>query len=280
MSNVDHDVAAGFGDEWTRFDQSALSLEEKQRIFREYFDIFPWDKLPATAEGVDFGCGSGRWASVVAGRVAKLTCMDASDAALTVARRNLSAFTNCDFIHGSIGDMPAVKEDSLDFGYSLGVLHHMPDTAAGLASCVAKLKPGAPFLVYLYYRFDGRPWWFKALWRTSELGRAFISRLPYGPRYMMSQAIAALVYWPLARLARLFEKMGLPVEGLPLAYYRSKSFYVMRTDALDRFGTRLEQRFTRPEIESMMRAAGLDQIIFSNHAPYWCAVGIKTGYAA
>lgn len=63
-------------------------------------------------------------------------------------------------------------------GNSLGVLHHIPDTAAALAACGKKLTPGAPFLVYLYYRFDNRPAWYAALWRASELARGKISRLP------------------------------------------------------------------------------------------------------
>lgn len=62
---------------------------------------------------------------------------------------------------------------------------------------------------------------------------------------------------------------------LPLGFYRHLSFYTMRTDALDRFGTRLEQRFTRKQIQSMMESAGLINIRFSDDAPYWCAVGIR-----
>ena len=49
----------------------------------------------------------------------------------------------------------------------------------------------------------------------------------------------------------------------------------MRTDALDRFGTRLEQRFTRPQIAAMMEAAGLGQVRFREGVPYWVACGIK-----
>ena len=49
----------------------------------------------------------------------------------------------------------------------------------------------------------------------------------------------------------------------------------MKTDALDRFGTKLELRYTRNQIEHMMISAGLIDIIFSNSIPYWCAVGIK-----
>ena len=65
------------------------------------------------------------------------------------------------------------------------------------------------------------------------------------------------------------------VHSFPLSNYRNKSFYTMRTDALDRFGTKLELRYTRNEIEEMMISAGLIEIIFSNSTPYWCAVGIK-----
>jgi hypothetical protein len=49
----------------------------------------------------------------------------------------------------------------------------------------------------------------------------------------------------------------------------------MRTDALDRFGTSLEQRFTRAEIQRMMEAAGLERVSFRDGAPYWCAVGYR-----
>ena len=49
----------------------------------------------------------------------------------------------------------------------------------------------------------------------------------------------------------------------------------MRTDSRDRFGTPLEQRFSRQEIQVMMEAAGLGEVRFSERAPYWCAVGIK-----
>jgi SAM-dependent methyltransferase len=272
--NIDARTVAGFGDEWSRFDQSALDEREVQYLFGQYFRVFPWEKLPEGAVGFDVGCGSGRWAKCVAPRVGLLHCVDASAEALAVARRNLAGAANCVFHHASVDSLP-LADDSADFGYSLGVLHHVPDTAAGVRSCVAKLKPGAPLLLYLYYAFDNRPAWFRALWRASEVGRWAISRSPYGVRSAVSQAIAATIYYPLARLARLLEKLGRDVENFPLAPYRKYSFYSMRTDALDRFGTRLEQRFTAREIEAMMREAGLENIAFSDQMPYWCAVGYK-----
>lgn len=273
-ANVDRATVEGFGREWTSFDQRALPEAELRRIFVDYFAVFPFATLPPGAIGFDLGCGSGRWARLAAERVGHLHCVDASAAALDVARVMLAARDNVSLHHAAVDALP-FADGSMDFGYSLGVLHHVPDTAAGIASCVAKLKPGAPFLVYLYYAFDQRPAWFRTLWRASDVVRRLLSRAPYPLRYAASQALALCVYWPLARGAAWLERRGLAVEGLPLSAYRDKSFYTMRTDALDRFGTRLEQRFTRAQIAAMMAAAELTDIRFHDGPPYWCAVGYR-----
>jgi ubiquinone/menaquinone biosynthesis C-methylase UbiE len=269
--NLDRKVVEGFGDEWSRFDQSALTASELQEMFDNYFNIFPWEKLPPDAVGFDLGCGSGRWAKIAAPRVGKLHLIDPSIDALAVARRNMQGVGNCEFHNAGVENIP-LADASCDFGYSLGVLHHIPDTEKGLEACVAKLKQGAPFLLYLYYRFDNRPFWFRAIWKISDILRRFVSRLPRGPRYAISQVLAALVYFPLARASKLLEARGVNVEKIPLSQYRNSSFYVMRNDALDRFGTRLERRFTRKEMREMMERAGLENIIFSRTS-FWTAVG-------
>jgi SAM-dependent methyltransferase len=272
-NNLDAKTVEGFGDEWERFDQSELSTAERKRIFNCYFSIFPWNTLPVNAVGFDLGCGSGRWAKEVAPRVGKLHCIDPSSA-LAIAKQNLTDRINCEFHTASVDSIP-LDDASMDFGYSLGVLHHVPDTAAGIAACVAKLKSGAPFLVYLYYAFDNKPMWFRVMWRASDVLRKVVSRLPHTLRFIASQILAVLVYWPLARSANVLEKLGVNVLNIPLSSYRKNSFYTMRTDALDRFGTQLEQRFTKKQIQGMMALAGLDRIKFSHAVPYWCAVGYK-----
>jgi ubiquinone/menaquinone biosynthesis C-methylase UbiE len=278
-NNVDPAVARGFGEEWSTFrqDEDHLSAQQRREIFDDYFRIFPWATLPSGGgTGIDVGCGTGRWSMLVAPRIAHLHLLDASPQALAVARENLKSAGNVSFHAASVAAIP-LPDASLDFAYSLGVLHHVPDTQAAIEAIAAKLKPGAPFLVYLYYALDNRPAWYRALWRLSNLGRLVISRLPHVLRYIVSQVIAALVYWPLARLATLMSRLGRSPRGLPLSYYADKSFYVMRTDAYDRFCTRLEKRFTRPQIETMLTRAGFVDIRFSDREPFWCAVGIKRG---
>lgn len=275
MRNRDDEVIKGFGDEWSRFDQSPAGIaSDMEAQFAQYFSLFPWPSLPANAVGFDAGCGSGRWAKFVAPRVGVLHCCDPSLKALAVAKANLAENHNCQFHLAGVDEMPFAP-DSMDFGYSLGVLHHIPDTEAGLEACVRVLKPNAPFLVYLYYAFDNRPFWFKGVHKFTEILRVTVSRLPFVARYWISQVVAGLVYFPLARIASGFEKIGISVENVPLSAYRHRSFYAMRTDALDRFGTRLERRFSRNEIEVMMTRAGLSNISFREHVPYWCALARK-----
>ncbi len=271
--NLDVDTVNSFSDEWSRFDQSEMSAVEAARIFDEYFSVFPWDKLPDNATGFDMGCGSGRWAKLVAPRVGHLHCIDPSSA-LELAKTMLSTAANTSFHRASVDDHP-LPPNSQDFGYSLGVLHHVPDTAAAIRECVLMLRPNAPFLVYLYYAFDNRSLMFRLIWSCSDLMRRLVCKLPARPKQLVTDALAVLVYYPLARFSLLAEHLGFRVSAIPLSYYRNHSFYTMRTDALDRFGTPLEQRFSRKEITAMMEEAGLRDICFSDRAPYWCAVGIK-----
>lgn len=245
-------------------------MAELARTFELYFRSFPWEVLPEEAVGFDLGCGSGRWARLAAQRVGHLVCLDASMDALGVAALNAPG---CLFAASAAGRL-CLRTGSMDFGYSLGVLHHVPDIRLGLADSVRVLKPGAPFLVYLYYALENRPGWYRAVWRVADVMRRGISRLPVPARYAVCEVIAACVYWPLARLARLLERHGLNVEPMPLSAYRAGTFYNMRTDALDRFGTRLEKRFTKDELRSLMEAAGLEAVDVQG-PPYWVAVGYK-----
>lgn len=68
---------------------------------------------------------------------------------------------------------------SLDFAFSLGVLHHVPDTQQAICSIAEKLKPSAPLLIDLYYALDNRPSWHRLghdRWRACHRVTAFSPR--------------------------------------------------------------------------------------------------------
>ena len=274
QTNIDPKVVEDFGKEWQTFNQKELTTSDLYKAFNQYFDIFPFDKINSDSEGFDMGCGSGRWARLIAPKVGRLNCIDPSSLALEQAKKNLQNFSNCHFECASVSDS-RLQNSSQDFGYCLGVLHHIPNTIEGLKSCAKKLKSGAPFLVYIYYRFDNKPLWFKAIWKISDVIRKIVSNFPFKIKLLISQIISLSIYWPLSRISLILENIGLNVTNIPLSDYRNKPIYFLRTDALDRFGTKLEKRFTKIEIERMLITAGFTDIKFSPSTPYWVAVATK-----
>ena len=272
--NYDIETAGRFGDHWQAFDQSGLAQDEKQELFRLYFRLFPWSVFGPEVVGLDVGCGTGRWAQCVAPLVGRLHCLDVSEGALAVARKNLKDFSNCAFHAASVAEMP-VEDNSMDFVYCLGILHYVPDPLAALRCCVSKLKPGAPLLLYVYYSFENRPTWFRALAYSVGRVRSLICHCPYVIRWSFASGVAALLYYPLARASRLAEKLGFNVDVVPLSAYRERSYYTMRTDAFERFDQRWEHRFSRRQLAETMRSAGLGGIQISDESPYWTAIGYK-----
>ncbi len=275
MKNIDKKTVEDFGEEWNKYNQSSIPDEELKKSWNQYFDMFSFEELSNDSEGFDMGCGSGRWAKFVANKVHLLNCIDPSEKALNVAKRNLSNFSNIRYFNASVNDN-ILKENSQDFGYCLGVLHHIPDTLEGIKACAKLLKKNAPFLLYLYYNFENRSSFYKLIWRLSDFIRKIISSLSPKTKIFITSIIAYLIYYPLARFAFISEKLGIDVSNLPLSDYRNKYFYFMKTDALDRFGTRLEKRFSKDEIKRMLQEAGFRDIRFSKNMPFWVSISRKS----
>jgi SAM-dependent methyltransferase len=275
MRNLDEHTAEGFDLIWKLHgSHEGAKRIEAIETFHTYFSIFPVEAL-AGAEGFDLGCGNGRIAQCIAPRAGFLHCIDPSAAGLAAAREAMRHLDNVSFHQASVDSIP-LPESSQDFGFAIGVLHHVPDPAAGLKSCVNKLKRGAPFLLYMYYSLDNRPRWFRLLWRISDIARQLISKLPFELRVVASTITAATIYWPLSRASHLLRALGVSTNNLPLSGYTDRPWADLRADALDRFGTAVEHRFSREQIEKMMVNAGLRNIRFALGPPYWVALGYKT----
>jgi SAM-dependent methyltransferase len=271
--NIDPETVDAFADEWQRFD--AFSQDDIDTAGGQYFDVVDARHVSQDAVVLDAGCGSGRWSRYLAPRVRAIEAVDPSEAIFTAARRH-TGLTNVRFTRASIANLP-FEDEAFDFVICLGVLHHMPDTEAALHDLVKKLKPGGHLLLYLYYALDNRGCLYRGLFRASALGRRIVSRLPHAPRNACCDALAFLVYLPLVWMASTVARVSPAwARRMPLHYYRDKSLQVIRNDARDRFGTPLEQRFSREVISRMLQRAGMGSIRFSESEPFWHCVSTKT----
>jgi len=154
-------------------------------------------------------------------------------------------------------------------------LHHISDTNKALKVMTSKLKENAPLLLYIYYNFENRSSLFIILWKISNVLRIFISKLPFRIKKIVTDLIALFIYLPLAKINFLIDYLNCGFIKLPLSFYKNKSFYVMRNDSLDRFGTSLEKRFSKKQIKELMIEASLKDIVFYDKEPYWIVLGYK-----
>jgi SAM-dependent methyltransferase len=272
--NIDSKTISSFGAEWTDF--PTFDLEEIELLGSEYFDILTPEMVNSNTVMADFGCGSGRYSKYFQGKVAKIYCIDPSDAVFS-ADNMMGKDENVEIIKSSISDLP-FEDNTFDFGMSIGVLHHIPNTQQAMLDCVKKIKIGGYFYTYLYYSLDNRGFGFKLIWNLSNLLRVGISALPQKMKSIVCEILAFSIYLPLILLVKGLKYISINERfwsKIPLSAYHNKSYFVIRNDALDRFGTPLEQRFSKSEIEIMMRKSGLSEIIFSEKMPFWHAVGKK-----
>jgi SAM-dependent methyltransferase len=275
-ANIDGETVTSFGEEWNAFhgfsEKDIISLGDK------YFDIVPQSMLNENSTVIDIGCGSGRFIKYFQTKYKykSITGVDPS-AAILAADALVGPDERVNLIQAAADKIP-FPDNHFDFAYSLGVLHHIPDTAQALNDSVKKVKPGGHFLLYLYYSLDNRSAFFRFIFHCSNLLRRGVAALPGGLKRFVCNVLAVLLYMPFVLLCRFLKVIGVPEKirrKVPLQGYEDQSFYVIRNDSLDRFGTPLEHRFSRKQITAMMEAAGLTDIVFSEEIPFWHSIGRK-----
>ena len=270
--NLDQQVIDSFGHEWSAFDYSESetddALDSQFLAYCTPIDLTQFNSKSSVA--ADFGAGSGRWASRLLPHFSLVYALEPSDGANKVLKNKFSKEARMTILQETVG-ANSIPTGSLDLAMSLGVLHHIPDTALAIKDVSSKIKTGGIFLCYLYYKLDNKPLYYRGLFWTSNSLRWAISRLPYVLRKSIARVIAALIYLPLARAAKLLSRAGKNVSNFPLHHYANMPFVMLQNDALDRFGTRLEQRFSKKEITEMLANAGFDltTLKFSDVEPFW-----------
>ena len=270
--NLDQGVIDSFGHEWATFDygeaDTSEALDAQFRAYCTPLDLNQFD--PKKSIAGDFGAGSGRWASRLIPHFSLVYALEPSNGASTVLKNKFSGESKIAVLQETVG-ANSIPLESLDLAMSLGVLHHIPDTSLAMKDVSSRIKRGGVFLCYLYYSLENKPTFYRLIFKGVNAVRHVISVLPQRIKQLVTSSIAALVYWPLARFSKLLRKFGINTSNIPLHHYADMPFVMLANDALDRFGTTLEQRFSKAEITEMLRSADFDisTLKFSDIEPFW-----------
>jgi SAM-dependent methyltransferase len=191
-------TAASFGWQWQHFTQ------EDQK----YNDQFLAWIAPVTSEFftdkvvLEGGCGKGRHTQLVAAWGAKEVIGADLSAAVETAFAATRHLDNAHIIQADIYQMPIKK--SVDYAFSVGVLHHLPDPHRGFLSLAGKVKTGGHLSAWVYGA-ENNEWitrWVSPIRErlTSRINPRLLvhlSKLPAALVYLATK----LVYRPLNRVA-------------------------------------------------------------------------------
>jgi SAM-dependent methyltransferase len=243
---------ASFGYEWTHFNNPAPSGETN---FQDYFAGIDLQSLNRKMV-LDAGCGMGRHARQVAKHAAEVLAVDFS-AAIEEAARNTASLGNVHCIQADLTKLP-LRNDSFDFVYSLGVLHHIADTRGTLERLVTKVKPGGRMRIYLYWNRTGIVGWLLSAVRAARL---VTTRLPFPALkflcWLLSLVLFVFVVTPY-RIAAAAGFRGL--ESWPLFVYTKYPFNVLYNDQFDRFSAPIEKRYSPDDVRQLLASVGLVDI--------------------
>ncbi len=236
--------------------------------WRKFKTMYPhWEQVfldsirPITASffpgkcGLDAGCGFGRSLRYAASYGAEMIGLDLSEA-IEAARDNTRHLPNVHLVQGDIFH-PPLAPAALDFVYSIGVLHHLPDPKVGFLTLTRLLKPDAPIFIWVYLRRRGRQI------VAFSLMRAISTRIPLRLLNVVCLAIATGQWftWIVPyRILNRFRVTRRLARYIPFTLYARYPFRVLHTDWFDGLSVPLVNYYRREHVEAWYREAGLERV--------------------
>jgi len=263
--SVKESTAASFAYEWAAFGRPR---PEWRMNFADYMRPHP----PGFFDGIsvlDIGAGSGRHAREATRLGAHVTAVDLGDS-IDTARANLPEQVMT--VQADAESLPFAPK-SFDFVMAIGVLHHLPDTERALRRIARFARPGGRVHVYLYWQPERTS--HRLILNGVELLRRITIRMPHRLLHALCYPLSAALWISIVlpyRFLRRFPKLERVADAVPLKVYADYPLGVLVNDQFDRFSAPIERRFTREEVEALMRAAGLEDVVVLPHHG-WIADG-------
>jgi SAM-dependent methyltransferase len=245
---VDAEAYSGsFGFQWTRFARTQLDSANLTHLSRDTFvEKTGWALDDLRGQCVlDAGCGMGRFAEIAAEAGADVHGVDLSRA-VDAAAANLGHRPNVRIYQADILNLPFVP-GSFDRIYSIGVLHHTPDTRRAFMALVPLLKPGGHLSVWVY---TAR---LRTTMAASELWRGVTSRLPQRLLYYLSAVAIPLYHVHRIPLVGWASRVVLPTTMDPRPDWRWAGTF-------DWYSPKYQWKHTADEVRQWFAEAGLTDV--------------------
>jgi SAM-dependent methyltransferase len=245
--------ADSFGFQWQRYARTQLddaASDQSEKDFRRKTGLTP-ENLKGKLV-LDVGCGMGRFADVATRWGAKVVGIDLS-AAAEVAARNLADREFVAF-QADVFALPFAQE-SFDYIYSIGVLHHTPNCEQAVKALPQYLKPGGTLAVWLYSSYNR---WY----RFSDIYRKVTHRLPAKTLHGILRVLVPTVNAVDGTL-RVVPGIGRPLSGLvrylfPVNRDPNRQWRVL--DTFDWYSPQFQSKHTYEEVFRWFESCGMEDL--------------------
>lgn len=242
-------------------DQYADSFSRQRLYVRRHFRYYENDRsgdelfLPTTGfereevrSGVtlEVGCGYGRFVDVAQRLGAEIIGIDLSTHSIELAHDFVGLRDRVHLVQCDLFRLP-FRRGSIDRAYSIGVLHHTPDTRAAFQAVVPFVKPGGRIAIWVYHPEQKR---------SANRWRVLTARLPHRVLYGVCVLNQALFSWVRAlpggsRINALIPG-ATPRPGRP--------FWLRVLGDFDNLSPRFAHVHTEREVQEWFESAGLEGV--------------------
>lgn len=266
-------TAESFGHLWT---QSVPGAEVYDPA-AYHFTVMEKSLALAPPRGLvlDAGCGDGIDLAATASRDnVEVIGVELSDGGSQTSYARTRDLPRAHVVQADLCRLP-FAEETFDFAYSYGVLHHLGAPERGLREIVRAVKPGAQVTAYLYEDFEERSAVLRWALRISNTARAVTTRLPHRVLYALCKTFSPVVYALFtvpARAGRRFPVLA-PITG-SLPFRHGTGPFSLVGDLFDRLSAPVEYRYSRSGSTEFFAREGLRDIRVAQERG-WMIVGTK-----
>jgi SAM-dependent methyltransferase len=156
---------------------------------------------------------------------------------------------------------------SLDYVFSIGVLHHIRDPAPVVDAAFKALRPGGHFLVWLYGK-EGNGLYLSLI-------RPLRGLTKHLPHFMLA-SLVEIMYWPVVLYIKFCHRLPLPLKEYMLSVLEKMSPEKRRLVMYDQLNPSYAKYYTRDEAEKLLIDGKFENVrLHHRHGYSWTVVGSK-----
>lgn len=259
-----------FGEQWTHYTKNDGYYGSVELLKDIFGPLLSTDQL-ASAKVAEIGSGTGRIVAMLLDAGAKSAVAVEPSDAIGPLRENLARYgdrVTCLHLPGH--QLP--QDLALDYVFSIGVIHHIPEPLPVLRAAYAALRPGGQCLVWLY-GYEGNE---RYLQMVTPL-RQVTTRLPHAALSAVSHALNLGLdgYLYLCRFADL--PLRSYIQNVLSKFDRDKRYLVI----YDQLNPVCSRYYRKEEAQQLMESAGfVDVRLHHRHGYSWTVVGTRPATVA